>query len=56
MTVNLLINYKNSVIYSKVAVNYDELCLWNRPTTQLNECYGGILLTMMSKDLGSLIL
>ena len=31
LTINLLINCKNSVIYGKMAVNYEELVLWNRP-------------------------
>ena len=31
MTINLLIIFKFSVIYSKMAINYAEKVLWNRP-------------------------
>ena len=31
MTKNLLIIFKFSVIYSKMAINYAEKVLWNRP-------------------------
>ena len=31
LTVNLLINCKNSIIYGRMAINYEEKVLWDRP-------------------------
>ena len=45
LTVNLLINCKNSVNYSKMAINYEEIFLWNRPL---------VCLTFNEKQIGTM--